>query len=228
LSVVIPAYNEQDLIEEVLLEWVDVLSQLGVRWEIRVYDDGSRDRTATILEGVARRVPGVVPVRQSNRGHGPTILRGYAEARGEWVLQVDSDGEIPAIHLVELWRNREADLVLGVRVGRQAPIGRRIITGVSAAAVRLLFGRGIRDVNTPYRLYRRSSLKRLLLGLPPDLFAPNVVLSGRAVRAGMHVVQVPVPHRGRRAGTGHLGSLRAWKAAVRSLLQTWRVSRQPG
>src|SRR4029453_8247802 len=112
--------------------------------------------TGEIIEALGRERPQIVAVRQANRGHGPTILRGYGEARGQWVLQVDSDDEMDPSAFPEVWRLREADLVLGYRVGRQSPVARRLITAVSFWTVRLLFGAGVRDVNSPYRLYRRT------------------------------------------------------------------------
>src|SRR5438445_3120274 len=94
LTVVMPAYNEAGAIREVVGGWDRQLGSLGVRYEIRVYDDGSRDGTGDLIAALAREHPTVAAVRQTNRGHGPTILRGYHEARGEWVFQTDSDDEI--------------------------------------------------------------------------------------------------------------------------------------
>ena len=168
--------------------------------------------------------PRLTVVHQPNRGHGPTIRRGYEEARGEWVFQVDSDDEMSAASFPDVWERRDADLVLGYRVGRDSPRVRRIITAVSRWTVRVLFGTGVRDVNTPYRLYRRSLLARLLPLLPPDAFAPNVILTGLALRSGARVVEVGVPHRGRRSGTASLARLRLLRAAARSFIQTARVA----
>jgi glycosyltransferase involved in cell wall biosynthesis len=225
-----PAYNEEATIGDVVVGWDDAFSQLGVPCELRVYDDGSRDATGTLLERVARERPRVVAVRQANAGHGPTILRGYREARGEWVFQVDSDDEMRPDAFPAVWSRRDdADLVLGYRTGRNAALGRRVITGIAAFTVRLLFGRRVRDVNTPFRLYRRSALTRLLPMVPADAFAPNVILTGLALRTGLRVVEVPVPHHHRRAGTSSIVRFRLWSAAARSFAQTvgvaWRARR---
>ncbi len=223
LSVVMPVYNEQGAIRDVLVAWDDEIARLGVPYELRVYDDGSRDGTPAILDEVARERPRVTAVHQPNRGHGPTIRRGYEEARGEWVFQVDSDDEMSPASFPDVWGRRDADLVLGYRVGRESPRVRRIVTAVSRWTVRSLFGAGVRDVNTPYRLYRSELLARLLPLVPPDAFAPNVILPGLAIRAGARIVEVGVPHRGRRSGTAHLARLRLLAAAARSFIQTARV-----
>ena len=228
LTLVMPAYNEEATIGDVVVGWDDALGALDVPYELRIYDDGSRDATGPLLERVARERPRVVAVRQANAGHGPTILRGYHEARGEWVFQVDSDDEMRPEAFPALWSRRDgADLVLGYRTGRSAPIGRRIITAIAGSTVRLLFGRRVHDVNTPFRLYRRSALTRLLAMVPAETFAPNVILTGLALRAGLRVVEVPVPHHIRRAGTSSIVRWRLWRAAARSFAQTlgaaWRA-----
>lgn len=225
LSAVIPVYNEEGAVHAVIAAWDDQFRALGVDYEIRVYDDGSRDRTGALLEALARERPRIVAVRHDNRGHGPTILRGYREARGAWIFQVDSDDEMPASSFPAVWARRDqADLVLGYRVDRTLPPARRVVTAVSRWTVRLLFGAAIRDVNVPYRLFRREALGRLLAAVPADAFAPNVILAGLAVRYGLRVVEVPVPHRPRRTGTSSIVRWRMWSAATTAFRQTVRVA----
>jgi glycosyltransferase involved in cell wall biosynthesis len=224
ISLVMPAYNEEGAIRDVVRAWDDELRAQGVPYELRVYNDGSRDSTRDILDAVARERPQVVAIHQENRGHGPTLLRAYREARGRWVFQVDSDDEMDPSAFPEVWKQREAALVIGYRVGRSAPLGRRIITAVSYWTVRLFFGAGIRDVNIPYRLYRREALARLLPLVPADAFAPNVILSGLVVRHRMRIAQVPVPFRTRRTGETHIVRWRMLRAAATSFAQTMGVA----
>lgn len=227
LSVVVPAYDEEGAIAGVVRGWAAMLDRLGVAYEIRVYDDGSRDGTAAVLDALAREVPALVVVHQENRGHGPTVLRGYREARGAWIFQVDGDDELPPDAFPTLWALRnDADLVLGIRTGRVQPIGRRIVSAVSRLAVRLLFGRGVHDVNVPYRLHRRAVLEGLLPLVPDDTFAPNVALTGLAVRQGLVIREVPVLHRPRRTGTSSFGRLSMWRSAARALRETLSIARR--
>lgn len=227
LSVVIPVYNEEGAVAAVVESWDAMLRALGVAYELRVYDDGSGDGTAAILDRLAPAHPALVVVHQTNRGHGPTVLRGYGEAMGAFVFQVDGDDEMPASAFPALWARRDAaDLILGIRTAREQPAGRKLISAVSRLAVRTLFGRGVTDVNVPYRLHRRDVLQRLLPLVPPDTFAPNVVLAGLALRMGMRVVEVPVAHRTRRTGASSFGSWRMWTSAARALAQTIAVARR--
>ena len=224
LSVVMPVYNEEGAIEGVLRAWSGELDRLGIAYEIRVYDDGSRDGTRAILDRLAEAIPRLVPLGHANRGHGPTILRGYGEARGAWVFQLDSDGEIGPEGFEPLWSVREEhDFLFGVRHNRAQPTSRRLITGVSRITVRLLFGRGIADVNTPYRLMRGERLAELLEDVPADTFAPNVALSGLALARGLRVYERPVEFRSRVTGTVSIVKWRLLRAAARSFAQTVRI-----
>jgi dolichol-phosphate mannosyltransferase len=225
LSIVMPVYNEGAVIADVVTAWTQELERLGIDHEFRLYDDGSRDETGHILERLAAQLRGLVVTRKANSGHGPTILRGYREACGEWVFQVDSDDEMGPEHFASLWAYRnDFDLLIGRRQHRESPLARRLITTMSRATVWTLFGHAVTDVNAPYRLIRRSSLATLLTMIPDDTFAPNVIISGLAARSGLRVHEVWVPHRGRRTGTVSIVKWRLWKAAARAFGQTVSVA----
>lgn len=229
LVVVIPVFDEAERIEAVVREWDHELDQLEIAAEIRVYDDGSRDGTPDRLARLAAELVRLRWTSHLNRGHGPTILRGYREADTEWIAQADGDGEIPAAAFAELWRRRErADLLLGRRVGRRQRLGRRLVSLAARATVRALAGRAPGDVNVPFRLMRRSALAPLVERLPDEMFAPNVALCALAVRAGLEVIEVPVPFVSRRPDAGSLVAGRLARAAARSLLETVRAVRGSG
>jgi glycosyltransferase involved in cell wall biosynthesis len=228
LTVVMPVYNEEKAVAGVVRSWASELDRLGIDYELRAYDDGSRDSSGEVLIALSEELPRLLVTRHSNRGHGPTILRGYREARGDWVFQTDSDGEMEPDSFGKLWeRRQDYDFLFGTRAGRVWTAPRWVMTRVSRLAVRALFGGGVDDVNTPYRLMRRERLAELVAGLPDDLFAPNVILSGLAVRERLRIWQTPVPHQGRRHGGGSLVSVRKLvKPASRSLRQTIAIARR--
>lgn len=225
LSVVMPVYNEEQAVASVVREWSGELDRLGIDYELRVYDDGSRDRSAEVLAELAGELPRLLLTRQENRGHGPTILRGYREARGEWVFQTDSDGEMEVAGFRSLWEHRrDHDFLVGIRTGRSSTPARWLVTRVSRLAVWILFGRGVSDVNSPFRLMRRERLEELLQDLPGDLFAPNVILSGLAAKRGLRIYETPVRFLERRHGAGSLVSFKILRPAARSLRQTIAVA----
>jgi dolichol-phosphate mannosyltransferase len=221
LTIVMPVYNEQDAIEGVVQEWMEEMRRLGIRVEFRLYNDGSRDGTAERLESLKKIYPDLIAVNKPNEGHGTTILRGYREATAPWVFQTDSDGEMPASSFGELWRRRENyDALFGIRQGRVQATARKWISFVSRSIVTLLFGRGVADVNTPYRLIRRPILQAIVSEFPQKMQSPNVPISGALARAGVRIWNQPVPHQERQTGTVSIVRWSLWRAAFRSFKET--------
>jgi dolichol-phosphate mannosyltransferase len=227
LALVIPVYNEEACIARVLNEWRDTLATLSIRFRILVLNDGSSDGTAAALIPFERDTRFLI-AHKSNSGHGPTILQGYREAveQADWVFQCDSDDEIPPSEFTRFWESRARyDALFGQRTRRHQAWDRWLITRVSRVLIGLLFGFGVQDVNVPFRLFRRETLTPLLALIPPDTFAPNLVLSGAVARGRARVANIPVSHVNRRTGKASLASMRLWRAAGRSLLQTLAVAR---
>lgn len=228
LAVVMPVYNEEGSIGQVLTSWREVLHASGVDFVMLVINDGSTDRTGEILRPFAddERIRVVV---QSNMGHGPSILRGYRQAveLGEWILQCDSDDEIPADSFGRLWAIRQqADAVFGFRRNRRQTLQRRVISFFSQLTVDLFFAGGVRDVNTPCRLMRASALRPILDHIPPHTFAPNLMVSGGLCLSRAQIVNVPVSFCPRRSGHVSIVRWGLWKAAFRSFCQTVSGSRR--
>lgn len=220
-----PVYNEVAAVDAVVASWTSALDRLGIDYECLLYDDGSTDGTGAKLDALADRYPRVRVTHHANRGHGPSIMRGYREASGRWVFQTDSDDEIPASAFADLWSRREgADVVIGVRTGRQSEMARRLLTAGAAFAVRIMYGSGVTDVNSPFRLMRGEALARLVPRVPETAFAPNVILSGLFARDRLRCVDVPVPATPRRTGQTSLLGWKVWKAAARAARETAGVA----
>ena len=224
LSVVMPVYNEAEAIGPVLKKWMAMLDTLGIRYRIRAYNDGSKDATGKILAEVADASDGrVLAVDKANSGHGPTILRGYREAAedSDWVFQIDSDDEMGPESFPELWAKRnDYDFLVGRRDGRRQPLARKVVSFVSRLCVRLFYGKGIWDVNTPYRLMRAEVFAPFYAQIPDDTFAPNVILSGLAARHHLRLLEIPVPQHDRTTGEVSIKKWKLLKAAARSFWQT--------
>lgn len=225
VSVVMPVYNEQERVRGVVTAWCNQLTNLGIRSEVRVYDDGSSDATSAILAELAGERSEVMVIRQENRGHGPTVLRGYREAGGDWVLQVDGDGGVDPRDFTRFWAHRDShDMIVGYRHARGGSIGRRVLTLLARLGVLVAFGETLRDVNSPYRLIRRDPLHRLIAMIPPGTFAPNVALSGLACSAGLRILQLRVAATPVRRAGRHVRNRRVYAGAVRAMAQTVRIA----
>ena len=221
LTVVMPVYNEQDIIGTVIESWIRTLCAIRVNFELIVLNDGSKDNTLIRLIELGEKYGELKIIDKKNSGHGSTILQGYRMALSPWVFQVDSDNEMEAEHFPALWEIREGyDLIIGTRMDRTNAMPRRIISWISRKTILVFYGRTIRDVNSPYRLYRRERFAEAFNILPPDTFAPNVILSGLAGVMKLRMVELNVPCRPRATGEVSIKRWKLLKAAAKSFQQT--------
>ena len=222
LAVVMPVYNEEACIVEVIESWRDRLSNLRINFKIFALNDGSTDNTLKAL-AVFKDDKRIEVINKKNSGHGPTILIGYKMAAdiADWVFQCDSDDEMKAEHFAGLWEKRnQFDALFGMRVNRKQNLGRKMISAMSRFTVHLLFGKGVVDVNTCYRLMRAGILKQIARQIPEDTFAPNVIISGAISKAGLRIYNHPVPYEARKTGTVSIMRWKLWRAAFKSFIQT--------
>ena len=201
LSVVIPAYNEEGCIAEIVERVLAVgpaLADAGVTGlELIVVDDGSADTTAEIVMGY----PSVRLVRHpKNRGYGAALKTGFGVATGDLLAFLDADGTYPPECFPDLCREAlaGADLVVGSRrsgADTDMPAVRRVGNLVWSNLVTLLGNYRVLDPASGMRVFRREALERLY-PLPDGLnFTP--VMSTRAVHEGVRLVEVPIPYRER-------------------------------
>ncbi len=225
LCVVMPVYNEQDAIGAVLEKWDGALKGLGIDYEIRPYNDGSKDNSLSVMHEVANKLGNRIVVRDKpNGGHGNTILTGYRDAANDgfdWVFQIDSDDEMGPEKFNELWSRRNGyDFLVGIRDGRIQALPRKVISFVSRLCVRIFYGKSVWDVNTPYRLMRVTAFNPFYAAVPLTTFAPNVILSGLAARHKLRCFETRVPQHDRTTGEVSIKKWKLLKAAAKSFWQT--------
>ncbi len=160
LSVVIPAYNEENAIRGVLAHMHDILSACPYPTEIIVVNDASQDRTEEIIAAD----PGVTLLSHStNRGYGAALKTGIRHATYELVCITDADGTYPNERipdLLERCRAHECDMVVGARTGEQVaiPLIRRPAKWVVRQLACFVSGQPIPDINSGFRVMRRDAV----------------------------------------------------------------------
>ena len=192
VSIVIPAFNEQESIAEV----VGVLRAAAPWREIIVVDDGSSDGT-----GARAAAAGATVVRHPyNIGNGAAVKNGIRHASGDYVLVVDADGQHPpedALRLVA--RLGEYDLVVGARsVETQATSARRAGNGALNRLASYLTGREIPDLTSGFRGARTSGLREFLHLLPNGFSTPTTTTLA-FIKGGYRVTFEPI-HARQRSG----------------------------
>ncbi|HEY3119559.1 MAG TPA: glycosyltransferase family 2 protein [Vicinamibacteria bacterium] len=198
VSVVIPAYNEEEAIGEV----VSALRRLAWR-EVIVVDDASSDRTAERAEAAGARV-----IRHPyNKGNGAAVKTGIREARGEVVLLLDADGQHSpddAERLVAPVGGH--DLVIGARTSGDQGAARAAANAVFSALASWLTRRPIPDLTSGFRAARRERLLDVIHLLPNGFSYPTTSCLA-FLKSGYNVAFVPVRVR-KRAGRSKIQPLR--------------------
>jgi glycosyltransferase involved in cell wall biosynthesis len=223
LSVVLPAYNEESTIEEVILEHHRVLRSLGSRlsdWEIVCLDDSSTDSTPAILKKLAASVPKLrVLTHEKNQGIYASFHDLFTSARGTHVYLTASDGQWPADNLIMMLAELEAgaDLVVGVRPNRSEiySASRRAISFLFNLLPRIFFGVKTSDAGS-IKLGVRDVFKFDLISRSPFVEAERII---QARRRGYRVAFVPIQFLSRTAGKERGAS---WRNVRRSLIDCFR------
>ena len=202
LTVLLPAFNEEQAIQQVLEEIVDALSDESIRYEVLVVDDGSTDRTAELagqFAGPCWQCPVRVVRCPENRGAGAARKLGIREARGEIVVMLDADGTYPAAAIPSLLRHFPAyDQVNGARTSEQGTLP--WLRGPAKWFIRMLAsyltGHKIPDLNTGLKAFKREAMLPWLW-VVPDGFSCVTTMTLAFLTNGYAVKYVPVPYRPR-------------------------------
>lgn len=225
LILVMPAYNEEGCIADVVRSWNNFLGKhfRNEPFLVLIVNDGSKDHTGQILDKLAQELKTLRVLHQKNAGHGAAVLNGYRQAielGATWVFQTDSDAQFVADDFLKLWAQRsQSNFILGYRRNRHDPLHRLIITRFVRLVLFILFGRYLKDSNIPFRLMRADFLKSLLPYIQNDFFAPNIFLSVLAKLKGQNLFDIPVTHIERQTGVVSIVRWKLIKVCFKSLAQ---------
>ena len=201
LSVVVPAFDEQDRLPGSLDVVLPYLESLGCEYELIVVDDGSTDGTLEVMRRAESERPGVrVVALKPNRGKGRALAEGVAASRGDLVLISDADFSTPIEELPKLQAaiDAGADVAIGSRGKRESRVE------VSQPIYRVLMGKGFNlivqavllpglwDTQCGFKLFRGEVARELFIGLRNEGFGYDFDVLFRAKRARYRIAEVPV------------------------------------
>ncbi|MFH1559796.1 MAG: dolichyl-phosphate beta-glucosyltransferase [Chloroflexota bacterium] len=199
LSIVIPAYNEEERIAQTLDTVVRYVQGQGYSWEVVVADDGSQDRTASLVEAAARENSGIRLVRLSHGGKGWAVKGGMIEARGQYRFLADADLSMPIEHLERFLPPclTDFDIAIGSREAPGAqrfhePIGRHLMGRAFNGMVRLLAVRGFSDTQCGFKCFEAQAAEALFPLQRGHGFGFDVEILFLAQRLDMRIKEVPV------------------------------------
>jgi glycosyltransferase involved in cell wall biosynthesis len=194
ISVILPAYNEEQNIARCIEASRKVLEGLTNDYEIIVVNDGSQDRTAEVVLGLSERMPAIRGLNHRvNMGYGAALKTGLKSARKNLLFFTDSDlqFDIAELALLMQWIDSH-DIVIGYRKKRMDHTGRRVLGWGWTTLVRVLFGLRVRDLDCAFKLFRREVIEHISIDSIGAFVNSEILL--RATRKGYTIKEVPVSH----------------------------------
>ncbi len=217
VSLVIPAYNEEGAVRNVVLEFRTVLETVGIPFEILVVNDGSTDGTAC----QAAKAGAKILESPQNLGYGLALRRGIVAARYSYVLICDADGTYPASSVPELIRLAEHfDMVVAARTGHH--FRGRGMRALARSGLRMfssfVVGQRVPDVNSGLRIFRKAECLRYFGILSPG-FSFTTGLTLAMISDARSVAFIPIDY-GARVGQSKVRFIRDTLRITQVLIQT--------
>jgi glycosyltransferase involved in cell wall biosynthesis len=209
VSIVIPAYNEEKTIEEILARTNKTMETIGLPYDITVVDDGSLDRTRLLAE----RNKATVLTNGRNSGKGHALRRGFQNATGNIIITIDADGSHKPEEIPKLLKTllNGADIVAGSRflgnrekdsVRKLNVIGNHLFN----LLILLLTRKRITDSQTGFRAFKKKVLQEIRM--TSEGYEIETELTMKTLRNGYLLQEEPITCEKRRDGNSHLNPLR--------------------
>ena len=243
LSIIIPVYNEERLVCELLQKVLDLQLHTGMEKEIIAIDDGSSDGTYGVIGRFVESRPesGIRLLRhERNRGKGAAVRTGFEAAKGDVLIIQDADLEYDPEDINDVVRpilTGGAKVVYGSRILREKELERSgvcgLITGkhphsylmayLGGVAItkwtNLLSGARLTDEPTCYKCFHRDAL--IGIHIESDDFAWEPEITMKVLRIGFHIREVPVSYHPRKLSEGKKIN---WQDGLKALWAVWRYS----
>ena len=207
VSVVMPAYNEAEMVGLQIEKIREVMNRTNCPYELIVVDDGSTDGTADVV----RQHDVVLISKKYNRGYGAALKTGIAAASYEWILIIDADGTYPAESIPKLLRALpEYDMVVAARTGKSVhiPLIRRPMKWVLGRLANYLAGQPIPDLNSGLRVFRKS-LSEKFEHLLPSGFSFTSTITMSLLLNDYRVLYLPIDYN-KRVGLSKVRALHVY------------------
>lgn len=225
---VLPAYNEEANIAETIGQWYPVVEKTGKDCRLFIANDGSKDKTFEIMEGLKEKYPQFIPLTKPNQGHGPTVIYLYRyaiEHGADFIFQTDSDGQTNPQEFQQFQEaSKEYDCVMGCRPVRGDGKDRKMVENVLRTYVWLFFHVWVPDANAPFRLMRASVVEKYLDLMPKDFNLPNAVLAACFSKFKEKVKYIDITFKPRQGGVNSINPKKILKIGWKAISDFWKIS----
>lgn len=226
ISVFFPVYNEEKNVEKTVFDAKKILDKIAEKWEIVIVDDGSKDRTGEIADGLSNKYKSSIRVvhNKPNKGYGGALKTGYENSKYKWVAFSDADGQFDfseVTKFIDKQKNTKADLVLGIRSNRADSFIRKLYTIVwSKILPKVLFGLRVTDYSCGFKLIKKEVYQKVqpLVG---EEKVTQIELLVKAQRMGYKFTEVEVKHLPRKFGKQTGANIKVIIRSIRDLFKLW-------
>ncbi len=205
-SVIIPVYNEANVIEKNLKEVKSTFDEFGCAYEIIVIDDGSEDTSYQLLKRLERRIPNLIVKRNSqNFGKGRALKKAFKYTTGDLIVWLDADLDLHPFQVKTLYDIMvldDADVVVGSKLHPNSklyyPFYRRLITLGYYVIICFLFNLPCHDTQTGLKIFKRKVLREVFPRILVKKFAFDLEVLLNAHYLGFRIVEAPIVVENRR------------------------------
>lgn len=227
ISVFLPFYNEEELVEDVSEEVSNYLEQIDQDFELLLINDGSDDKTGKKIESFSEKDPNLKAIHHSeNKGYGRALATGFKESENDIIFYMDGDGQF-SIEEIEkfLAEIPDVDLVIGYREERDDSFARKITSEVFNNLVRLLLPVDSRDIDCGSKMVKKEVLSDIELNTERTVDAE---LLAKSVSNGNSVKEVPVKHFKRDKGESEAEGLIGVRPnlVIKSIREIFQIRRE--
>lgn len=223
LSVFFPFINEEGNVEATTAKAIEVLKRLKIEYEIILVNDGSTDKTAEVIERLAKENSRIKAIHHpKNLGYGEALKSGFYNAKYDTIVYTDGDGQFDFAEVTKFIEEIEKhDLLIGYRIKRQDPLFRILFKKGWSLSLFTMFGLTLKDVDCGFKMIKRSVLEKI-----PHLESQrgamiNAELAIKAKKYGFKVGQVGVNHYPRLSGKPTGASLNVIIRSYLDLMRLW-------
>lgn len=181
LYIVMPAYNEEATITDVVNQWYPILEGKSEASRLVVADSGSVDKTHSILMELKEKYPKIEVLDYTLKQHGPKLIAMYKYAissGADYIFQTDSDGQTNPDEFASFWEDRlKYDAIIGYRSVRGDGKSRAFVEKVVCMLLRMYYGIKVPDANAPFRLMSSELVGKYIGRFDDDYNLPNIMLT---------------------------------------------------
>jgi len=227
LSVFFPAYNEEGNIKSTVEKALVVLPDVADKYELIIVNDGSKDKTGEIAESLAKENKNIRVVHHpQNCGYGEALKSGFYNAKYEWIVCTDADGQFDFSEITKLWEKTDkAQVVIGYRINRRDSYLRKFNGWGWTILANLLLGINVRDVDCSFKLVKKEVIDKIprLESVRGGMISPELLAKAR--KAGFNIDQVGVHHYPRLTGKQTGANLKVIIKSFIDLFKLWKKLR---